>query len=238
MIVAMLGEKGGTGKTTFATNLAGMRAATSRDVLILAADRQGSASYWAEKHEMPPVTSVQKFGTGLVRAVSDMARRYGDIVIDIAAGDSREIESALRSARRVIIPVQPAGLDVWTLGIIDERVGEAKLVNAELEAFVVINRRRPIRATAMSTRRATPSADVRTSPSRTWWCGSAWRLNVPRRMASPSLSSSRLIRRRWPSSTHCTAWSSERIDYGGQATGEGRAHLDPRQRAGCAPAAL
>jgi chromosome partitioning protein len=143
MIVAVLGEKGGTGKTTFATNLAGMRAAAGRDVLILDADRQGSASYWAEareKHDVPSVASVQKFGTGLVRAVSDMARRYGDIVIDIAAGDSREIEGALRTAGRVIIPVQPAGLDVWTLGIIDERVGEARVANPELEAFVVINR--------------------------------------------------------------------------------------------------
>jgi chromosome partitioning protein len=143
MIVAVLGEKGGTGKTTFATNLAGMRAAAGRDVLILDADRQGSASYWAEKrekHDVPSVTAVQKFGTGLVRVVSDIARRYGDIIIDIAAGDSREIEGALRAASRVIIPVQPAGLDVWTLGIIDERVGEAKLVNPALEAFVVINR--------------------------------------------------------------------------------------------------
>lgn len=143
MIVAVLGEKGGTGKTTFATNLAGMRAVAGRDVLILDADRQGSASYWAEareKQEAPGVTAVQKFGTGIVRAVHDMARRYSDIVIDIAAGDSREIEGALRAARRVIIPVQPAGLDVWTLGIIDERVGEAKIANPELEAFVVLNR--------------------------------------------------------------------------------------------------
>jgi chromosome partitioning protein len=143
MIVAVLGEKGGTGKTTFATNLAGLRAAAGHDVLILDADRQGSASYWAEKrekHDVPSVAAVQKFGTGLVRAVSDMARRYGDIVIDIAAGDSREIEGALRVAHRVIIPVQPAGLDVWTLGIIDERTGEAKIANPELEAVVVINR--------------------------------------------------------------------------------------------------
>lgn len=143
MIVAVLGEKGGTGKTTFATNLAGMRAAAGRDVLVLDADRQGSASYWAEareKQDAPSITAVQKFGTGIVRAVHDMARRYGDIVIDIAAGDSREIEGALRSADRVIIPVQPAGLDVWTLGIIDERVGEAKAANPALQAFVVINR--------------------------------------------------------------------------------------------------
>jgi ABC-type Na+ transport system ATPase subunit NatA len=52
MIVAVLGEKGGTGKTTLATNLAGMRAAEGRDVLIIDADRQGSASYWAEKRSV------------------------------------------------------------------------------------------------------------------------------------------------------------------------------------------
>jgi len=146
MIVAVLGEKGGTGKTTFATNLAGLRAAAGRDVLIVDADRQGSASYWAEareRQEVAVVASVQKFGPGLVRAVADMARRYADVVIDIAAGDSREIEGALRTADRVLIPVQPAGLDVWTLGIIDERVGEAKVANPKLEAFVVINRASP-----------------------------------------------------------------------------------------------
>ena len=102
MIVAVLGEKGGTGKTTFATNLAGMRAGAGRDVLIVDADRQGSASYWAEareRQEVAAVASVQKFGTGLVRAVADMARRYADVVIDIAAGDSREIEGALAHGR-------------------------------------------------------------------------------------------------------------------------------------------
>jgi chromosome partitioning protein len=123
-----------------------MRATAGRDVLIVDADRQGSASYWAEareKQDLPPVASVQKFGGGLMRAVSDMARRYSDLVIDVAAGDSREIEGALRTADQVIIPVQPAGLDVWTLGIIDERVGEAKAANPTLEAFVVINRASP-----------------------------------------------------------------------------------------------
>src|SRR4051812_42711656 len=103
MIVAVLGEKGGTGKTTFATNLAGMRAGAGGDVLIVDADRQGSASYWAEageKREVASVAWVKKFGTGLVGAFADMARRYSDIVIDIAAGDSREIEGALRTAGR------------------------------------------------------------------------------------------------------------------------------------------
>jgi chromosome partitioning protein len=145
MIIAVLGEKGGTGKTTFTTNLAGMRAAVGRDVLIIDADRQGSASYWAEKRDdkqegLPAIQCVQKFGSGLMRSVHDMARRYDDIIIDAGAGDSREVEAALRVAERAIIPIQPAGLDVWTLGLIGDRVDEAKGVNEHLVALVVLNR--------------------------------------------------------------------------------------------------
>lgn len=145
MIVAVLGEKGGTGKTTFATNLAGMCAAAGRDVLIIDADRQGSASYWAEargdKHgSLPTVHSVQKFGAGLMQAVRDMARRYNDVVIDVGGSDNREVEAALRVAECAVVPIQPAGLDVWTLGQVDARVGEAKAFNEQLRAFVVLNR--------------------------------------------------------------------------------------------------
>jgi len=148
MIIAVFGEKGGTGKTTLATNRAGMRAAADHDVLIIDADRQGSASYWTEKRDdlhptLPTVHCVQKFGNGLLRTVRDMARRYDDIVLDIGAGDSREGESALQVADRAIIPVQPAGLDVWTLGLIDDRVQEASTVNKKLAAFVVLNRASP-----------------------------------------------------------------------------------------------
>jgi chromosome partitioning protein len=148
MIVAILGEKGGTGKTTLATNLAGMRATEGRDVLLIDADRQGSASYWAEKRSdqqphVRTVQSVQKFGEGLMRTVRDLERRYDDILIDAGAGDSREGESALRVAHLAIIPVQPAGLDVWTLGLIDDRVGEAQAVNPALVAYVVLNRTSP-----------------------------------------------------------------------------------------------
>jgi cellulose biosynthesis protein BcsQ len=39
--------------------------------------------------------------------------------------------------------VQPAGLDVWTLGLIDDRVGEAVAINPSLVAYVVLNRVSP-----------------------------------------------------------------------------------------------
>ena len=73
-----------------------------------------------------------------MRTVRDMARRYSDILIDAGAGDTREVDSALRVAETVIIPVQPAGLDVWTLGLMDDRVGEAHATNATVMAYVVL----------------------------------------------------------------------------------------------------
>jgi len=148
MIVAVLGEKGGTGKTTLATNLAGLRAAAGAglQVLLVDADRQGSASYWAEQRRTtarPAVTCLQKFGRALARDLRALAPRYDDIIIDVAAGDSQDLEDVLRVAERVLIPVQPAGLDVWTLGLLDDRVAEAQAVNPTLTAFVVLNRASP-----------------------------------------------------------------------------------------------
>ena len=68
MIVLVGGEKGGTGKTTLATNLAALRAASGADVLLVDTDRQGSASFWAatrdENDALAAVPCVQVFGKG------------------------------------------------------------------------------------------------------------------------------------------------------------------------------
>ena len=61
-------------------------------------------------------------------------------MVDVAAGESQDLVEVLRVADRVLLPVQPAGLDVWTLGLLDERVAEAHGVNPTLVAFVVLNR--------------------------------------------------------------------------------------------------
>ena len=132
------GEKGGTGKTTLATNIAIMLARQGRDVLLLDTDRQGSASFWAsvrEEEEVEPrVASVQKFGKGLPAQIRDLAERYEEIVIDAGGRDSLELRYALGVADRAYIPLQPFQFDIWTIRQMDSLVEMAKGLNDGLTA--------------------------------------------------------------------------------------------------------
>jgi len=143
-IVLFGGEKGGTGKTTLATNMAAMLALKGRDVLLLDTDRQGTASFWATLREdsevEPRISCVQKFGKSLASQVRDLAERYDEIVIDAGGRDSVELRYALGVCDRAYIPVQPFQFDIWTIRQMDELVEMAQGLNENLEAFLVLNR--------------------------------------------------------------------------------------------------
>lgn len=144
MIILIGGEKGGTGKTTIATNLAAMRALAGRDVLLIDTDPQGSANYWVQSRDdegsSSRVACIQKFGKGLPKEVQDLAHRYQDIIIDAGGRDSVELRSALVVVEKVFIPIQPSQFDIWTLNQMEELVETAKAFNPEVEAKVIISR--------------------------------------------------------------------------------------------------
>jgi len=143
-IVLFGGEKGGTGKTTLATNMAAMLSLQGKDVLLLDTDRQGTASFWATVREdteiEPRIACVQKIGKGLASQVRDLAERYDEIVIDAGGRDSMELRYSLGVADRAYIPVQPFQFDIWTIRQMDELVEMAQGVNENLQAYLLLNR--------------------------------------------------------------------------------------------------
>ena len=126
MILLLGGEKGGTGKTTIATNLAALRAAAGYDVLLIDTDRQGTAAAWcqvrAEDPRLPRIACVQLFGKNVQTGLRDLAGRYREVIIDAGGRDAVELRSALVGADCVYIPIQPSQYDVWTLEHMQELV--------------------------------------------------------------------------------------------------------------------
>ena len=144
MIVLIGGEKGGTGKTTIATNLAAVRALAGSDVLLVDTDPQGSASYWttsrAENDIKPRVACIQKFGKGLQQELQDLANRYQDIIVDAGGRDSVELRAAMLVAHKAFVPIQASQFDIWTLTQMNDLIVTAQGFNPNLRAWVVINR--------------------------------------------------------------------------------------------------
>jgi chromosome partitioning protein len=143
-IIVFGGEKGGTGKTTLATNMAAQLALSGKDVLLLDTDLQGTASTWAavreEENVSPRVATVQKFGKGLPAQVRDLNGRYDEIIIDAGGRDSMELRYSLGVADRIYIPIQPYQFDIWTVQQMDALVEMALGLNENLLAFIVLNR--------------------------------------------------------------------------------------------------
>lgn len=142
MIILVGGQKGGTGKTTIATNLAAIRAA-KRDVLLVDTDAQGSATMWAQIREQeaitPRLTCVSARGKGVAAEIGKLATRFDDVVIDSGGQDSVELRQAMLIAQVMLIPARPSQFDLHGLHAIDSVVGLARGINPNLVALVVVN---------------------------------------------------------------------------------------------------
>lgn len=143
-VIALLNQKGGAGKTTLSTHLAGAFASQGQRVTLIDADPQGSALDWAQRRLQSGQGRLYGvFGLArdtLHREVPQIALQADYVVIDGPPRVAALARSALLAADLVLIPVQPSAYDVWATQEMVGLIEEARVFRPGLRAAFVINR--------------------------------------------------------------------------------------------------
>jgi chromosome partitioning protein len=144
MIIVVGGIKGGSGKTTVATNLAVMRSSAGIDLLLVDADSQETASDFSEHRSErlgdAGYTSIRLIDGAVRTQIPRLAEKYQDIIIDTGGRDSQSQRWALARAGLLLVPFVPRSFDIWTMQKVSALVEEMRTSNPDLKAWTFLNR--------------------------------------------------------------------------------------------------
>jgi chromosome partitioning protein len=148
-IIAVVNQKGGSGKTTVSMQLAGALARRSFKVLVVDADPQGTATRWAASalDETPfpaSVVGLSAASAKVHREVKKFIEDYNYIIIDCPpAADSPVPQSALLIADLAVVPIIPSPLDMWAAVGIRQIIQNVGDFNDALQSRLVLNQCQP-----------------------------------------------------------------------------------------------
>ncbi len=138
-VIALVGNKGGAGKTTIAVNLASALARNG-STAVFDSDPQGSVLQWQAIAGPDRAPIVVDTADGLEDVFARSAHRYGHVIIDCPPSvHATQTHVALAVSEVALVPVQPSPLDLWATVHIEHAIEAARRVNPGLRALLVIN---------------------------------------------------------------------------------------------------
>ena len=109
--IVIANPKGGVGKSTLATNVAGMLARAGHAVMLGDVDRQQSSRQWLALRppELPAIRGWDVAADAIVRPPKGPTH----VVLDTPAGiEGKRLDAVLRIADKLLIPLQPSLFDI------------------------------------------------------------------------------------------------------------------------------
>lgn len=140
-VLAVLNEKGGTGKSTVATNLATALHRKGRRVVLLDCDPQGTARDWREASpegaDLPPVLGVdrpQMLASSLAGVNAEIA------IIDSPAKAESMAAAIVRVSDAALLVIQPSGADLWASAAAVKLIHGKRELGGHIAAAFLVNR--------------------------------------------------------------------------------------------------
>lgn len=140
LVLAVLNQKGGAGKTTIATHLARALQLEGAEVVLIDSDPQGSARDWAAVREDQPLPVVGIDRPTIERDLKALGKK-DYVIIDGAPQAADLAVSAIKAADFILIPVQPSPYDIWATADLVELVkSRIEITDGKLKAAFIVSR--------------------------------------------------------------------------------------------------
>jgi len=136
--IAIIGQKGGNGKTTTALGLAVQAVRTGKRVAVIDLDPQATAANWGDRREDKESPAVVSCQASRLSRVLETAEVQGVqiAIIDTPGKNSDAAHQAAKNANFVLLPIQPHLFDIETLASVSDLLNIA----GKPPSLVVINR--------------------------------------------------------------------------------------------------
>jgi len=139
--ISILNQKGGSGKTTLATNIASGLTCIGGRVLLVDTDPQGSARDWRAANENGGLPVIGLDRPSLSKDLRDFSKPYDIVVIDGAPQLKEMAAAAIKISDAILIPVQPSPYDIWaTADLVELIKARQEITDGKTQAAFIVSR--------------------------------------------------------------------------------------------------